>query len=164
VSGVDTVIIPRVSPLSGSKQGQRLGSVQVQAFNFAQSLKTTPSLVNSVRYSPQSKLGISSFPVPFLRGNGNYSIQVRRFGKFKTIGSAKDLDSAIDFGESKIRQGLGATFRVLKGGSPVKVKAGFGFYSKGFNVIEKARYRLNTSSEVSEIGFFNKNKRVRVGL
>lgn len=87
---------------------------------------------------------------------GLYNVQVRRFGKFRSVGSTYDLNKAIGLGESKVRGGLGATFKITGGG---KIRTPRGFYRKlskkeGQLFIQKNKYRLSSSGEKGEIKFF----------
>jgi hypothetical protein len=87
-----------------------------------------------------------------------YSVQVRRFGKFKTIGVG-DLGKVFDVGRKRVTNTLGATFKVTGNGKLPTTPQGF--YRKGNLFIEKRKFRLSTSGEVKEIQTYKKKRRIK---
>jgi hypothetical protein len=94
---------------------------------------------------------------------GRYTVEVRRFGKFKTIATTSDLNSALNIGKRKVGSTLAATFRV-RGGN---VGTPFGFYKKqtkgGTLLIEQPKFRLSTGTEKMEIKGYRKLRKNQKG-
>lgn len=89
-----------------------------------------------------------------------YSVSVRRFGEFKTIGTGLGLRQAFSLGREKVGGTLAATFKLTPQGRQTKPfpPAPKGFYirkKKGdILFIEKSKFRLSTPSETKEIQTF----------
>ena len=98
---------------------------------------------------------------------GGYQVQIRRFKKFKTIGKGK-LKDVFGLGTKKVREELGATFRILSPkGKPISIPTiPKGFYQKeskkfGTLLIEKRKHRIKkrgVSREFEELQMWRKIK------
>lgn len=106
-------------------------------------------------------------PAPFLfpfnikpskeSSSGLFGVSIRRFGKFKSIGSNLSLQQAVNLGVTKTTTTLGATFKITGRGKK-RLRTPFGYYQKGELFIEKPKYRLSTTGEIGEIQMFKKLK------
>ena len=89
-----------------------------------------------------------------------FTVLGRRFGKFKSIGTARTKKQALYLGKEWARKGLGVTFTV-KGAKnqPLKLR---GFKTKktrtGIQYLQLPKYRLSRKTEVGEIQFFKSLK------
>ena len=90
---------------------------------------------------------------PQIRTAG-FGVQVRRGGKFRSIGSGLSLRQAFEIGTQRVRTTLGATFKITspsgKGIKGIPTPKGFR-KKKGGLFIEKKELRLSTTPEVKEI-------------
>jgi len=84
-----------------------------------------------------------------------FSVSVRRYGKFRPIGTNLNLNQAINVGRQKVSTGLGATFKITptkKGKVKGNIRTPKGFkQKKGLLFIEDKRLRLSKVGEVKEI-------------
>jgi len=131
------------------------------------------SMIKSLK-SSSSNIYSSSYVPPVKRGGGifskarkspklstpKYSVQIRRFGKFRTIGTTSDLKKAISIGSERVASTLGATFKLTGKGLPKSIT---GFRSKkekgGIVFIEPRRKRLSRTGEKVEIAGYKKRKK-----
>jgi len=92
-----------------------------------------------------------------------FQVQVRRFGQFKTIASAKDINKAFALGRERVASTLAATFKIQ--GPSVSFKTPKGFRRKltkeGTLFIERRGKRLSRRGEVKEIKIAKKLKKRR---
>jgi hypothetical protein len=158
-------LVKSFSPKPSNPSSSRLNS----SSPYSPNVGISSGLIYGRSGNPRNPIPNNTYRLSRLKFNNDtgvrYGIELRRFGKFRNVGFAKDLDEANKLGALQAKKTLGATYRIRgNGGFIDTVSAPIGFYRKGSNYIEKARYRLNTGSEVSEISFFNKRKGVRVGL
>ena len=90
-----------------------------------------------------------------------YGVEVRRYGKFRPIGTGLSLKQAFAVGRERVGKTLGATFKII--GKPRGLKIPKGFYAKptktGTLFIEKRKFRLSTYPEVKEIHVAKRRKR-----
>jgi len=103
---------------------------------------------------------------PITKQKGIFSVQVRRRGKFKTIGKGLGYRQAFQLGKERVGKTLGATFRIRGGPTPkgvgtllgptLRVKKG-----KPRTFVEKERFRLSSPFEISEITGARKKKKRR---
>jgi len=107
------------------------------------------------------------FSTPKIK-KGKYSVEIRRFGKFKNIGVYSTLQEAFNVGVKKTRGTLARTFKVIGGSTNRKL---FGFYSKqskkeGRVFIQKAIKgnlgTLGSYGEKAEIRSYRKLKGGRI--
>lgn len=122
------------------------------------SIKTLPSPPTKIISYPRQKISTPSIK------KGRYSVEIRRFGKFKNIGVYSSLQEAFKRGKRKVSTTLAATFRIRNG----NVGTPSGFYSKntrgGRLYIEQPKFRLSTGTEKMEIkGYKNLRKRQKGG-
>ena len=117
-------------------------------------IKGPPGKPPSFRLKPQRQ------PKSFM----DYRAEVRRFGKFQTIGKGS-LRDVFNLGKSRVEKELGATFRVISPRGVVDVPTPKGFYKKvskkyGVLLIEKKERRLKkgVSKEIPEIQYWKKIK------
>lgn len=83
------------------------------------------------------------------------SVELRRFGKFRTVGLTSDVTKAVTLGRNLASNTLGATFRVRGIGSEIQTPKGFYRSPKGINTfIEKNQFRLSRTGEKKEINYF----------
>ena len=93
------------------------------------------------------------------KGLGSVTVLGRRQGKFKVIGVTDNLNKAVNIGKGFATKTLGATFKVLGGRGSIRTPTGF-YKGKGTRVfIEKPKFRLSTSTEISEIQGSKRRKR-----
>jgi len=99
-------------------------------------------------------------PIGFRRRKGKapsmsnflFGAEVRRKGKFRSIGTFGSVNEAISAGREKVSGTLAASFRVTAPkGKSVKIQTPTGFYRKGSVVIEKPKFRLSKKGEKVEI-------------
>jgi len=144
---------------------------QSSALKTPQLLKTffpstafVPSTRPSIQVAPKPVGGFAfKFPKskqPKAPRVGRFGVQVRRFGKFKTIGYAPTLKEAFSIGKQRVTQTLGATFRI-PGASAREIK---GFRTKKEKgqvlYIEPRGRRLKRGTkEIPEINFYRGIKR-----
>lgn len=84
--------------------------------------------------------------------SGLFSVEVRRRGTFKEVGSGLDFESAVKKGYDVVDNSAAATFRVKdRSGGVVGLTAKKGFYSRGGLVIENRSNRISTGGELGEI-------------
>jgi len=104
------------------------------------SISRVPFLV-----SPSRQIGLPA----------TFGVQVRRKGKFKTIGAGLTLGKAISVGQERVGTTLAATFRLIpqiKGRVDTGIRVPKGFKQKpGLTFIETPSLRLSTGKEVREI-------------
>jgi hypothetical protein len=96
------------------------------------------------------------------RQNG-VTVELRRYGKFKPIGTFGSIQKAINVGREKAGSTLGATFRI-SGASTKGIATPKGFYrkkdkKKGTLFIEKSKYRLSKKGEKVEIQTAKRRKK-----
>jgi hypothetical protein len=105
--------------------------------------------------TPKRISGSFGIRTPSRRIPGQFAVSVRRFGKFRTVGTRLSLQRAISVGRSITSRGLGATFRITpiqKGTTVGSIRTPKGFkQKKGLIFIEQPSLRLSTRSEVEEI-------------
>jgi hypothetical protein len=94
-------------------------------------------------------------------GFGFFGVSIRRFGKFKPIGSNLSLAQAVNIGTHATGTTLGATFKISGKGNK-RIRIPFGYYSKENKgetlFIEKPKFRLSTPTEIGEIQMFKTMK------
>ena len=88
-----------------------------------------------------------------------FSVLLRRFGQFRTIGYGRTELEALNIGSQAAAKTLGATFKVPS----AKARNIFGFKTKiskkeGILFIEKPKYRLSKRTEVKEIQYYKRMK------
>ena len=154
--------INKVKQISKVKQIGKLKTVQ--QFKFFNALKPSRYIPRTPYRKPKEYiivppgvLGSSSK----LSQSGRYTVSVRRFGKFRPVGTFSSLSKAFSTGTSKVRTSLGATFKV-SGGKKLSMGTPKGFYSKptkgGVLFIEQPKFRLSTATEKLEIQSFRRKK------
>ena len=74
---------------------------------------------------------------PLLKEVGTYSVQVRRGGEFRGIGTDLTLGQAIRLGKRRTKSTLARTFKIIKTGRKKKVKAD----EIGFSEVDKKMFR-----------------------
>jgi hypothetical protein len=178
---------PAVTPaiIFKSVQNQRGGLIQSSALTPAQIITpiavqpqaVVPKLTIALAYPPIFRVVPFTFTplitptstpfyspfkiksVPKKSPSSFFSVSVRRFGKFKTIGRTRTLSQAFNIGQQRVATTLGATFKVSGTGN---YRTPFGFYTKktkeGTLFIEKSKYRLSTGGEKAEIKMFQNMK------
>ena len=130
----------------------------------SQSKYKSPSISISPSISPSSSTSIYGSPeptktkiiIPGISGSsqlGSFSVDVRRFGKFQTVGQGLSLPDAVKLVKRVVGNSAAATFRVRKGGEVVRVDPISGFYMKEKNVIENPGRRIKSYGELKEITF-----------
>lgn len=88
----------------------------------------------------------------------NIAVQVRRRGKFKTIGYGKTVEEAFNIGREVASATLGVTFRI-KGAGKLPTPEGFKRAKKGSNTfVELPEFRLSRPTEIEEIQSFRRIK------
>jgi len=154
----------KINQRVGQKQTQKLTTVTIQKLKYTTT--TTPFKPNI--FTPTTTPPNFKIPSFNIKNNNRFIVQERRFGKFQNIGGAIGLEKARQLGESRVSRTLGASYRVLRGRTEIKVSPGRGFYQKGNVNIQQNKFRLSTGSEISEIQLFkqrtSKKRRVGVGL
>lgn len=183
----------RQSSISRSESGSRIVQVNLPAsgiisrsmteFKPAQASRSAtefkPSLVQQ-QISSRSfaglgvgvNLGITQTPginIPpfFFRKkspDNSFSVDVRRFGKFETIGAGLSKAKAISVGRLRVENTAAATFRVKSGGQIIKVNPIRGYYSKEGLMIESPSRRIKSYGELSEITYKGVQASRRRGL
>lgn len=131
----------------------------------------TPSRVELVKpsntYTPTgsnlitAKSNITKIPEPETglfkgkRQNNSFGVDVKSFGKFKTIGSGLSFGKALSIGKLRVGTSAAATFRITKDRIPVKgINLGSNFYTKpSGDIIEKPSFRIKSRGELQEITF-----------
>jgi len=152
------VNIPRLNTLQTSQQRDRLRFTNLQPIR-ARGEPTRPIkriVPIGLKLSSKRPLRIDN-----IKPNNKdlFVGEIRRRGKFFEVARGS-LDTALKSSIGKVRSSLGASFRVLQGGKPVKVSAPFGFgYSKRdkFVIVQRRNLRLSSPSEVREIKQSRKN-------
>lgn len=96
---------------------------------------------------------------------GDFMVSIRRYGKFKPIGTGLSLQKAMSIGKRKTATTLGATFKITPTSRQSFLGLGTpaGYKRKttkgGILFIEQPKYRLSTGSEIGEIQFAKKRRR-----
>jgi hypothetical protein len=126
-------------------------TVLVNRFNNVQPITTIAQNTNTT---------VFSLPNSRINNKGNFGVDVRRFGKFKTLAkSGLSKEEAVKLGSGFAKSTLGATYRLTLSGRTIRSSApSKQFYTKGVNVIERSSYRLNRVGEVREINQRKNNK------
>jgi len=115
--------------------------------------------------TPTTRTPIGGFPKLFFgkskeikSSKGTFGVSIRRYGKFKTIGTGLSLGKAISLGTGRVGGTLGATFKIFptkQGKVTGGIRIPKGFYTKtskkGLLFIEQPKYRLSTTGEIGEI-------------
>jgi len=146
-------LVPASISLLAQSQAQKVRLAGL----FAQPVLRTPFSIFQFR-TPVKPKPFKSFRLKPTRQKsifGNFNVQMRRFGKWKSIGKTPTMESALKLGKFKTGTTLGRSFRVEgKGKQPVKIK---GYRTKktkrGQIFIEKGKFALNMPSELKEIQF-----------
>lgn len=87
-------------------------------------------------------------------GFGKFGVEVRKGGKFFSVGKGLSFSKAYGKGSSIVGNSASATFRLTQRGKPISVNSqSSSFYSKGTNVIEKRGRRIKSRGELSEITY-----------
>ena len=153
------------SSVLGSKTVSSLG--QVQGVNSVQSVKSSQvqkqsqvqkslSLQKSLTKSVLVEKTTTLKPFSFKKdsGFGKFGVEVRRGGKFFSVGKGLSFSKAYGKGASVVGNSAAATFRITQRGKPISVNSqSSSFYSKGTNVIEKRSRRIKSRGELSEITY-----------
>lgn len=170
--GTGTIQIPRIT--TSTVQAMAIAPVQKARVSQIQKI---PLLTKKIVTTPRIIVsrGITFFggPTPKLRApsslriapRGYYSVSVRRFGKFRTIGTGLTLQRAYTLGRLRTSRTLGATFKIAgKGSLSVPTPSGYYIkYEKGQKLfIEKPKFRLSTTPEKQEIKIFRMKKGVKI--
>ncbi len=97
-----------------------------------------------------------------MKSSRRYTVEVRRFGKFRPIGTFGSLGKAFEVGRGRVTRTLGVTFKIRGLTQPGTPK---GFYSKttreGRLFIQQPKYRLSSLGEKGEIQMYSNIKRKR---
>lgn len=139
--------------------------------------KITPPYKITPRYEPPYRPPYKSpyIPIPpklevvtkakgmrvLKKGEGEFSIYIRRFGKWKKVGEdLETLELAKTKAKNIIRTSLAVSYHIRKDDKPVKINILDPRFRPAkrepFVVVEKRRYRLSTSPEVKEIQMFKR--------
>lgn len=176
ISGLQTQQKQKITPLQNLKLGQeqisksKLGSASLISVSQAQPQRLRSLQVLSLG---QPQRGLASVPIfitpktPLIppsfkikqptqpKITGLFGVQVRRRGRFKTIGRARSISQAISIGAGRVGRTLAATFRVVPIGkqkiSGVRTPTGFREGRTPLTFIERRGKRLSTRGEVREI-------------
>jgi len=85
-----------------------------------------------------------------------FGVEVRREGKFVSVGQGLSLRQAVSLGKRKVKTTAAATFRIT-GGTPTRdVRVGGEFRTstkQPFTFIQKRRFRISSSGELRDITF-----------
>lgn len=143
-------------------------AVKQSTASLLQNVSSTPKATGFVPTRPPVfntvPTVVPKFPGFILASKGIFGVEVRRRGVFKRVGTFGSLKSAISRGVGVVRGGLGATFRIRKGGAGGSIlnvgRVSPEFYTKSSGeVVQRRRFRLGTRGEISEIGYERKRKR-----
>jgi len=150
------------SPLQSTTQLSSTLQLQVPA-QILTPLSITPSFQVPVGGAEgPAPLSFRNVKAPSFGKGGRFTVELRRFGKFKPIGITTSLSKALRLGRNRASNTLGATFRIKGGAGKVGAPPGFYTSKKSPNTfIEKPRYRLSTSGEIGEIQFAKAKKKRR---
>jgi len=144
-------ISPSISSLSkssGKSSSRASPSIRFLYSSSSSRAKTSP-------YTPtftSSGIPKVNFRSKKIRTPKRFTVSVRRFGKFRPIGTFGSLRRAFSRGKSKVSETLGATFKI-KGAKKLKTPKGFRkkISKEGTLFIEKRRFRLSKRGEKVEI-------------
>lgn len=159
----------------GQREAQRVGSVQITGRKMetatASRLSLEPKLpipplvepVNPPRppmrpipLPPRPNLPVYGIPRPPKRQKaGLFRVEVRRRGRFMTVGTATTRNEALETGARRVRETAAASFRI-RGDKPNNSDNGIlgglsDFYNKGDIFIQKAVKRISSMGERQEI-------------
>lgn len=171
-----TVTIPTISISStGISPPTRISdSPKITSLSLPKSIKSTPSrkptispplsLPKSLPFFPPSepppRQPSFEFRTKKLPRRQSFTVSVRRFGKFKPIGTFGTLKQATAVGRARVAGTLAATFKIEGSKLPGTPK---GFYTKqtptGKLFIERSKFRLSRRGEKKEIQAAKKRKR-----
>ena len=149
---------PKITPALAQPSAQRVAQAQKIVTPLRQKTTITPPPVIPITpFAPTGFAPISprlkQRQQPQIRTAG-FGVQVRRGGKFRSIGSGLSLRQAFEIGTQRVRTTLGATFKITspsgKGVKGIPTPKGFR-KKKGGLFIEKKELRLSTTPEVKEI-------------
>lgn len=143
--------------LTGSSSGISTSIRKLSQSTRSYGGTTSISKTRFTNKTPSSYRASFNYKMP----KGIFSVQVRRFGKFKTIGVFGSAKQAFSTGKSKVERSLAASFRV-RGASVFGTPRGF--YKKGTRegvlFIERRGRRLKRGSgEIPEIKSYRRRKR-----
>jgi len=159
---------------------ERVKSIQSLSFGTAQKqkqrqlLKTISQMKQTTRFPPISirprvvKPPKVSRPKKTSVSNYLFGVQVRRQGKFRSVGTKLSLQKAQTLGRERVSRTLGATYKIT-GAIPMALRTPKGFYSKydkkeGLLFIEKRSKKLSKVGEVKEIQQARKRKKKKRGF
>jgi len=155
------ISFPTTTPTSGS-------SAPLSRLTFT---PTTTSLPGSSPLTPPvitpgtKKFSLFDFGKKIKQPKSStFSTQVKRGGKFRTIGSGLGIRQAFSLGQQRVDQTLGATFRIR--GGPTPKFTGFDLgktlrrkRGKARTFVEKKEFRLSDIGEIGEIKRAKRRKR-----
>jgi len=165
--------ITKLNQPSITKERTKLAQPQRYVLKQSQKLKQVQRLIQVQRATSRQGLAFRIMPkipktpislIPFfikkkketISPFGKFPVQLRRFGKFKTIGFGRTPEEAFTIGKEKASKTLGVTFKVLGITKQPKYIPGFKTKStkEGTLFMELPKYRLSKRTEVKEIQFF----------
>lgn len=92
--------------------------------------------------------------------NKGFTVEVRRLGRFREVGRGLSREKAIQLGKGIATGTAARTFRLKSGGVVVPINERLnGFYSKGLNYIEEAKFGIDSPGELGEITFAPRKRR-----
>jgi hypothetical protein len=141
------------------KQQQKLSLQLKQQLKTKQLTKSFLSPLHSTRTSPKKLreekpfIILPHFPGGRKKKRGEFTVEVRRRGKFKPIATSTSLSKALSIGKERVGGTLAATFRVKDIGKLPSLPKGFRTKQtkSGVEFIEKRKFRLSRVGEKKEI-------------
>ncbi|HUW43449.1 MAG TPA: hypothetical protein VMV95_00595, partial [Bacillota bacterium] len=139
-------------PISSARSYRGYGSSYLRGSSYTR----TPPPPSSYKFRPGKPKSIFS--------TGKYNVLMRRFGKFKIIGSGLTQKQAEVLGIEATGKTLGATYKIE--GKPGVMLSGLRvpkrYYKKitpqGILFIQKPKYRLSRATEKKEIQYYKRLK------
>ncbi len=131
------------------------------------SLRTPPSRPPTTPRTPPTKPPkIPTFFLPkakdFRKKRGTFSVEERRFGTFRTIGSGLSLKQAFAVGREKVSGGLGATFRITgRGVTGLRLPKGFRLGKTPQTFVEKRKFRISRRGEKRGLALARRKAKIR---
>jgi len=167
---------------SAQTSTQKIATIPVIKSATATKIATSPALKSSTyqttrTISPLFPFPPTTFAKPIgafrlkfkptkrtISSPGNFGVSIRRYGKFRTIGSGLSLRKAVSIGTGRVARTLGATFKITPQSKNQKIGAigtpkGFK-RKKGLIFIEQPKFRLSTLGETKSIQLSKKGIKI----
>ncbi|RPJ79782.1 MAG: hypothetical protein EHM20_00320 [Alphaproteobacteria bacterium] len=150
---------PRLTQKIGQKVIQKQQQKQIQKYSIMNYPPNPSPKSPPRRYYSSKKVSPFKFNFGTIKSSSStksYGVQVRRRGKFQTIGKGLSLQGAMNLGRLSTSQSLSATYKLF-GGDTSRARTPYGYRKKatktGIEFIELPKFRISTGGEKRQIQF-----------